>query len=274
MAIRGKGTTVEIRTGTGIRRRIGSITRGAVTEIGVPAHHVRVGDVVTFADIGGTTELNGTTAVVIAVETSSFVIGVDSSAYGAYTTGGAVTLEEYVEIGELVDFEGPEGEAHAVQTTSLGDTAHGRLMGVPDWGKLTLTCALVPDDKGQRSAELASALRQQRTFRITYSDGTVQRFRGYVLGTSRSGGTDERVGYTVAIGIASEIETNPRDLVLGWFWVLDEGEIGGPAYEETGELGVGSFSTSDDGTIGTTTYDEDAESSVGTFEVYDDGIPE
>jgi len=57
------------------------------------AHGYSSGDTVTFASVGGMTELNSLPATTIVVTgASSFTLtGVNSSAYGAYTSGGTVT---------------------------------------------------------------------------------------------------------------------------------------------------------------------------------------
>lgn len=52
-------------------------------------HNLHTGDQVTFFGIGGTTELNGTYSFVTVIDNTSFSLnGVDSSAYGVYTSGG------------------------------------------------------------------------------------------------------------------------------------------------------------------------------------------
>ncbi len=62
------------------------------TEIG---HNLHTGDQVTFFGIGGMTQLNGTNAFITVLTPTSFSLnGVDSTAYGAYTSGGYVGVQE------------------------------------------------------------------------------------------------------------------------------------------------------------------------------------
>lgn len=58
-------------------------------------HGLNTGDQVNFFDIGGTTELNGNVYFVTVVTDVTFILnGIDSSAYGVYTTGGYVATSE------------------------------------------------------------------------------------------------------------------------------------------------------------------------------------
>lgn len=54
------------------------------------AHVFEVGDTVSFASIGGMTQLNGNAYDVTAVTSTTITISVDSSAFTAYTSGGTV----------------------------------------------------------------------------------------------------------------------------------------------------------------------------------------
>lgn len=56
------------------------------------AHGFANGDVVAFASVGGMTQLNATTAVVANATANTFELtGVNSSGFGAYTSGGVAT---------------------------------------------------------------------------------------------------------------------------------------------------------------------------------------
>lgn len=57
----------------------------AVTVVGHPFSN---GDQVTFEDVEGMTELNGNTYTATVTGVDTFTIGVNSTAYGVYTTGG------------------------------------------------------------------------------------------------------------------------------------------------------------------------------------------
>lgn len=58
-------------------------------------HGFHTGDVVTFASIVGTTELNGNSYTITVVDTTHFTLDdTDSSEYTAYTSGGTATVSD------------------------------------------------------------------------------------------------------------------------------------------------------------------------------------
>jgi hypothetical protein len=77
-------------------KNITNVVKGGLTTITAIGHGLSTGDYVVFASIGGTTQLNGTTAKVFgAPDADTLVFNIDSSSYGAYTSGGTVTKIEY-----------------------------------------------------------------------------------------------------------------------------------------------------------------------------------
>ena len=52
------------------------------------AHGLTTGDEVVFSNVGGMTQLNGNTYTITVTGTNTFTIGVDTSGFGAYTSGG------------------------------------------------------------------------------------------------------------------------------------------------------------------------------------------
>jgi len=59
------------------------------------AHNLSTGDQVNFFGIGGMTQLNGKVAFITVLTSTSFSLdGIDSTAYGVYTSGGYVGVEE------------------------------------------------------------------------------------------------------------------------------------------------------------------------------------
>jgi len=85
-------------TGTNLQRNIAidSITNSdpcvITTETG---HNLQSGDQVNFFRIGGTTELNGMSVFITVIDPTSFSLnGIDSTAYGVYTSGGYVGTAE------------------------------------------------------------------------------------------------------------------------------------------------------------------------------------
>lgn len=206
-AIETQGTVLKVSTGTGSAKTITGVTLGAITEIASTAHGLNVGDVVTFASIGGTAGLNGLSAMIIAKEANAFFVAIDSSAMGAYTSGGTATPVSFSTVGEVVDFDGPGGSASVIDVTHLGSTAKEKRMGLMDEGQFSFNLNYVPDDAGQQALRAARAARSLKTFQLTYTDGTVDTFDGYVLSFSRSGGVDAKVSGSVTVEISGPVTT-------------------------------------------------------------------
>lgn len=207
MAIVSKGTTLEISTGTGGADTITGVSLGAITEVTAVAHGNAAGDVGTFAAIAGTTELNATTAMILAVETDAMFFDIDSSGYSAYTSGGTFTPVTYTAVGDVVDFDGPGGSAAVIDVTNLASTAREKLLGIPDEGQLSVTLNWDISDAGQLAARAAHENQTLKTFRLTYSDGTIQTFSGYVMSFPSSGGVDAKVVGNMTIEITGLVVT-------------------------------------------------------------------
>lgn len=207
MAVESQGTSFEIGTGSGSPRNITGVTLGAITRITSVAHTLAMGDVVTFAAVGGTTQLNGQTAMVTAVETGAFYVGIDSTGYTAYTSGGTATPVAWSEVGMVTDWDGPGGSASVIDTTHLQSTAREKLMGLMDEGQISLSLNWDSDDTGQEACRVARAARTQKEFRISYTNGAVQTFDGFVLSFPSSGGVDGKVEGNITIEITGPVAT-------------------------------------------------------------------
>ena len=89
-------------SGTDLRRNIviHSITQSNPCVIStVVNHHLSTGDQVSLFGIAGMTQLNGVEAFVTVLTPQSFSLnGIDSTAFGAYTSGGFVSVSENAKI--------------------------------------------------------------------------------------------------------------------------------------------------------------------------------
>ena len=68
--------------------RVSGVTQANPAVVTAPNHGLQTGQTVIFRDIGGMTELNTVQYTVTHIGENSYSIGVDSSAYTAYTSGG------------------------------------------------------------------------------------------------------------------------------------------------------------------------------------------
>lgn len=122
--------------------------------------------------------------------------------------GNAVTVlpgaDTFDTIGEVKTWGGPSGSASVMDASHLGSTRREKRMGLPDEGQMTLGLNRIFTNIGQKSARAARSARQMRNFKITYSDGSVGSFTGFVLEFSSSGGVDAIVEGSITIEISGE----------------------------------------------------------------------
>ena len=92
--------------GTGVKGLVTAITNANPGQVTGPDHGLSNGMRVTFSDVGGMTQLNGNTYTVTVVDANNFTIGVDTTAFGVYTSGGvwvnAVQVNAQIVPGSIV----------------------------------------------------------------------------------------------------------------------------------------------------------------------------
>lgn len=201
MAIESQGFKLEIENTTAGAVTITGITLGGRTKI-TGTHALAVGDQVTFANIVGTTQLNGTTQVVTAVEsTTDFWIDVDSQDYTAWSSAGTATPATYTEVKEITGWNGPDGVAATIDTTHLQSTWKEFLMGLPDRGNVSFDMNFLATDPGQLACQAAQTARSVKGFKMTYSDSKTLTFDAVVLSFQTSGGGDSKVDASMSLKI-------------------------------------------------------------------------
>ena len=202
MAMEAQGAVLKYASSAGGSDNIAGITLGAITKVEATAHGNAVGDYGAFASIVGTTELNGQSAMVIAVETNYMYFNIDSEGYTPWSSGGTFTPQAWTEIGEFIDWDGPGGSASVIDITHLQSTAKEKLVGLMDEGQLSLTVNWDNTDTGQAAMQTRRAARTLTDFQLTFSDGVIATWSGYILGFSISGGVDDKVSASITIEIS------------------------------------------------------------------------
>lgn len=69
---------------------IAAITQAASAVVTIGAHTLLVGESVHFSSVAGMTQINGLRGTITAVGGTTITVGIDSSAFSAYTSGGSV----------------------------------------------------------------------------------------------------------------------------------------------------------------------------------------
>jgi len=112
-----------------------------------------------------------------------------------------------VTIGQVMEFDGPDGMAPTIDVSNLSSTRREFNMGLPDEGQFTLECQYDMDDTGQSRCKTIRDARSSETFQVSLTDSpaTTWTFTGYVLGFQIRGGIDDVYRLTITIKITAEI---------------------------------------------------------------------
>lgn len=99
---------------------ITAITKANPGQVTAPDHGMATNDEVHFHNVGGMTEVNGNGYTITKVDDDNVTIGVDTSAFTTYTSGG--TMNAAVDTSDTDDFTAysADGEVRAKQSTVTG----------------------------------------------------------------------------------------------------------------------------------------------------------
>ena len=128
-----------------------------------------------------------------AIETQGTVLSIK--------TGASV----FTPIAQITDFSAFSGAASVIDTTNLDSTAKEKLMGLQDFGQVSLSFNVIPNDAGQVALEAAKASRALTDFKLVLSDGYTYSFSGFVLSKSLSGAVDDKVSGSATIEISGNV---------------------------------------------------------------------
>jgi hypothetical protein len=120
---------------------------------------------------------------------------------------GATPSENFSTIGEVVDFDGPGGQASVIDATHLNSAAKEKRMGLADEGQFTFNLNFEPSDAVQNALREDRRTRVARKFKIIYTDTaqTTWDFTAYVLNFRTSGGVDDLVRGSVTLEITGPV---------------------------------------------------------------------
>jgi hypothetical protein len=71
---------------------ITAITRANLGQVTSPGHEYKSGDTIYISGVGGMTQVNGQSFTIAVVDPNNFTIGVNTTGYGAYTSGGTANM--------------------------------------------------------------------------------------------------------------------------------------------------------------------------------------
>lgn len=209
MGIESQGTKLEIASTASGAKTITAMALGYPTILTCSAHGLAPGDVGTLANFAGVDAalLNSQVEIAQFLTTNTFAVAIDTTGktINDNTDAATYTPVSWTEVGEITDFDGPGGSASVIDMTHLQSTAKNKRMGLHDEGQFAMSINFCPDDAGQLAAMAARKARTKKSFKVTYSDASVQTFDGYVMGFSSSGGVDGKVAGKITIEIDGEV---------------------------------------------------------------------
>lgn len=180
MAIKGANTLLRVSTATTTAKTITAITAASPPVVTSSAHGLANGTIIVITGVVGMTQVNNRAFVVANTATNTFELkGIDGTAYTAYTSGGSATPQTMTAVSEVTGVSGFDGQADEIDTTHLQSTAKEFLVGLQDFGNVSLKLSLITDT-GQAKLRSLKANGSIGTFAITLSDGTIAALQALV----------------------------------------------------------------------------------------------
>ncbi len=174
MASKTQGTRIQIETSQGANKTITAITAAAPPVVTSASHGLANGTIVKITSVVGMVQVNNRAFVVAATATNTFELkGVDGTAYTAYTSGGVANGVTLADIGEVTNISGLDGAADEIDTTNLRSLAKEFLIGLEDFGNVSLDVTLNNTDTGQLALRTAKAAAAAKVFAILLTDSTI-----------------------------------------------------------------------------------------------------
>lgn len=155
-----------IGSGTASAVNITAITKAFRAEV-TGTHALAKGDRVTFASVGGMTEINTLVGTVLAVtSTTSFVVDIDSRAFTTYTSGGTATPVTWTQVKEIKGIKPSGSSVTKIDVTDLDSTAKEYLPGLVDNGTFSCDVNILESDAGQAAVLAAFEGSEEKTYKI------------------------------------------------------------------------------------------------------------
>lgn len=139
------GTTFAVVTAWGASNALTSISNANPAVVTDTGHAIPDGSVVKVSGVVGMEEINDQIAVVEVVDANSYrLLGIDSTNYGTYTSGGGVAVATFSNSCEVTGYTGDSGTT----TETESETNCGKAIdfGSPDPGSVSIQYNHAPTD--------------------------------------------------------------------------------------------------------------------------------
>jgi len=187
------GTVIAILTAFAIdspANAITAITKANPAVVTDAGHNLVDGSVIKPSGIVGMTELNGGTYVVNVLSSSTYeLVGVDSTEYNAYVSGGTYTIGSFSNWCELTNYNRTGGSSPEIPATTICSTAAEFEIGLPDFGTTQVDFNFAPQQSVQVALKAAQAAGSIVGIKVVLpnSGGTMIQL-GYIQQTSEQAG--------------------------------------------------------------------------------------
>jgi len=191
---------------TSIGLAITGISKANPAVVTATAHGLVTGDVVDISGVLGMTEINGQGGLVKKLTADTFaIVGLDSTDYAAWTSGGVATPAVMIETCQHKSYSGFDGASSEIDITTLCSTAKEKDMGLQDSGSMSAELNYVEDDPFQIEAKIARKDAEYRWFKLTKRNGYHKVWQGQVMSFGDSGAVDGVNTGTVSVSISGEV---------------------------------------------------------------------
>ncbi len=153
-------------------------------------HGLSDGDVVQISGVVGMTEVNGKRYVVEVLTSSTFeLLGVDSTGYGTWASGGTWQVGEFSNFCDLTNYNRTGGTSPEIGKTALCSTAQEYLLGLPDFGTTQIDYNFAPATAIQQAIQASYVSGDLIAVKVVLPEnGGMMVQMGFVQQTSESAG--------------------------------------------------------------------------------------
>lgn len=204
-AIKSQKAKLYVATTEAAAKTITGITAASPPVVTSNAHGYSDGDIIRITGVVGMTEVNERAFVVASSLTNTFELkGVDGTAYTAYASGGSAYKQTMAQIANVASITGFDGVADEIDVTHLDSTAKEFLIGLQDFGNLTLELQVISGDSGQSRLRTLKGGGTIGTFKWQLSNLEVSAFRALVKSFPAGTPSNDAVRSSVQLRVTSE----------------------------------------------------------------------
>lgn len=158
----------------------------------------------------GMTEVNARVFRVASVSAGvSFELeGEDTTEYGTFTSGTFQVITFGTSLGTVRGVSSSGGDYNYVDTTTIHDKISTQVPATASAIEYSLDSRWQPEDTGLAALQSASKVKAQRAVKMTFADGSITTFYGYVGATGAAGGSAQDLVTTPVSLTASGLPTN------------------------------------------------------------------